>query len=134
MLTCFLCKKRVNVPEALFSHIKNDHPISFKKNIFQCSKPLCWKKFDNFSTFERHVKRCCKKHSNNDETLQDNEGADLFMDLIIEENLLNFEKRLNAATLKLVCKLCGNMNTPRKEIYSIIEQFQRFYLPEIAAG
>lgn len=133
MFTCYVCKKRIDDADTLFSHIKHDHPISFKEHKYECRARECFQEFSNFSSFKRHVRRCHEKPSNSENLPQYHEAFELFTNSI-DENLLNFEETLNEAVLKFVCGLCSNMNTPRKEIYYTIAQFKETYLSKLVAG
>lgn len=117
MFACYVCKKRVDDADTLFSHIKDDHPISFKEHKFECRAHECLAEFSNFSSFKRHVRRCYEKPSNHENLPQNNEASELFTNSI-DENLLNFEETLNEAVLKFVCGLCSNMKfTSKRDIF-----------------
>lgn len=134
MLTCFICKKAINDPETLFSHIKESHRIK-DNSPFQCTFRQCRSIFSNFSSFKRHVRRCVARIPDNEPESEPEEIIDPEMYVYsVDNDVSHFQKAMNTAALELACSLCANMNLPRCEVYKTIAVFQKTYVTKITSG
>lgn len=140
MITCFICRERINEIEIFFDHLKKSHKL---KNIdkFQCTFRQCYSVFDNFSSFKRHVINCVEKgtinpesdEDVNDENCDDDVNDENFI-FSVDSDVIDFQKGLNKAAMKLACILCANMKNPRGEIYKTIASVKKEYVNEIISG
>lgn len=143
MLTCFICKKldqAINDPASLFLHIKNSHKIK-DISTFQCTFKQCRSTFSSFSSFKRHVGRCVASNPNSERESEpesepvSEEITDPEMYLYaVDNDVLNFQKEINSAALKLACSLCANTNSPRSETFVTIAAVRKTYVSKIISG
>lgn len=46
----------------------------------------------------------------------------------VDEQVLNYEEKLNKANIELVCGLAAKMNWPRKDVFDTIAMIKKLYV------
>lgn len=141
---CFKCRSSFLNPADLFVHIKEVHKIC-GNSVYTCTCSCTGflfilvsnillilsssEIFNAFGAYKKHVNSCFNKVDVNDEEEVANQtlAVDAYNAVEMkDENVLIFQKTMEAEALKLTCKLNGIMMLPRSLVYKTITDFSKF--------